>query len=121
MKRKGKSNRSNRSDPQRTLVFASEGVSVYGHVIRPFGQCRFEVDCSDMMKRVAKVAGRMHKREFIKENDYVLVCLRPGEDKKGDIICKYYPSEIKVLKANKELPDTFGDNVGENLNFEFEE
>ena len=121
MRKKGGRERSNRDKPQRTLVYAIGNESVYAHVLKPLGQGRFEVNCSDMVKRICKIAGKLHKREFIKENDYVLVSLRPGDDKKGDIICKYYSTEVKILKDSKELPDTFGEFGKEQYHFGFED
>ncbi|TBU00326.1 translation initiation factor 1A [Hamiltosporidium magnivora] len=105
----------------RSITFAEEGVSVYGQIIRPFGNYRFEVRCSDMITRNCILRGKMLKRDWVQPNDIVLINLREDTPEKGDVLLKYTPAEVKVLRKNKYIPDTFGEEViGGLSNVEFE-
>ncbi|EPR79851.1 Eukaryotic translation initiation factor 1A [Spraguea lophii 42_110] len=102
-----------------TLEYSEEGVSIYGQVLKPLGSCRFKVSCSDSIIRVCKARGSFHRRVWINESDIVLLVFREGEPNKGDIVRKYLPYEVKVLRDSKEIPENF--NREETVtNFEFE-
>ncbi|KAM0678100.1 Serine/threonine-protein kinase 16 [Binucleata daphniae] len=114
------SKKNNRESISRTIPYAKPSQSVYGQIIRPFGQGRFCVNCSDYVQRIAKICGRMHKKTWITIDDFVLVSLRPDEDKKGDIIFKYLQNEVKILRESHQLPEDFGDENKKTYNIEFE-
>ncbi|KAM0688144.1 Serine/threonine-protein kinase 16 [Conglomerata obtusa] len=119
-KKKSGDKKKNRDMISRTITYSTPGLSVYGQIIRPLGQGRFYVNCSDYIQRTAKVCGRMHKKTWITINDFVLVSLRPEEDAKGDIVCKYLPNEVKILRESHQLPEEFGNEDKKAYNIEFE-
>ncbi|EJW04617.1 translation initiation factor eIF-1A [Edhazardia aedis USNM 41457] len=112
--------RKKQDNSERPLSYAIDGESVYGQVIQPLGGSRFEVNCADSITRIAKVAGRMHKRVWIHKHDFVLVSLRESEPKKGDIIVKYFPPEVKVLRESNLIPANFMYDDLSNDNIEFD-
>lgn len=93
---------------------------MYGQIVRPFGSGRFEVVCSDSLLRVCKIRGSLHKRVWIQPNDIVLVLIRENEPHKGDIILKYFPPEVKILRDNKHIPDNFMEEAEKGVNLEFD-
>lgn len=121
MSKKDRKKKAERESVQRSIVYAIENESVYGIIIKALGQGRFEVKCSDMFTRIASLAGKLRKRVWVQANDYVLISLRPDESKKGDIICKYLPPEVKILRESRELPENFGEQDDENADFQFED
>ncbi|KAG0440718.1 Eukaryotic translation initiation factor 1A [Dictyocoela muelleri] len=118
MSKRNKNNNSNEKSA-RSLVYAEEGVSIYGQVIKPMGAGRFEVLCSDSIRRLCKLRGSLLRRIRISPDDIVLICFRIGEPKKGDIVYKYFLSEVKILKDSREIPENFTDEV-DSFNIEFD-
>lgn len=118
MRKKG--GRKQHIDTQRTMVFAEQNKSVYGQVIRAFGNGRFEVACSDSLNRVCKIRGSFRRRVWIQQNDIVLISLRGEEDGKGDIFHKFYPYEIKQLRESNLIPDNFLETENTTTNIEFD-
>ncbi|KAF7684559.1 Eukaryotic translation initiation factor 1A [Astathelohania contejeani] len=112
--------RDKRGNSNRTISYAIEGESIYGQVERPLGNARFEIICSDGVIRICKVRGSLHKRVWIQQNDIVLVSFREGDPNKGDIILKYFPQEVKILRDNKQIPDDFTASMEIPANVEFD-
>ena len=57
------------------------------------------VECSDGKRRLCRVPGRLKRRLWIREGDYVIV--EPWEvqgDERGDIIWKYKPVQVEILR-----------------------
>lgn len=106
----------------RVLVFAEDEGTVYGQILCPLGQGQFKVSCSDGVFRTAKIRGRDYRRVRMGPGDIVLLCIRDGDEKRGDIDRKYMPKEIKILKEDGEITDdTFAiDDKGSGL-VDFEE
>jgi len=98
-KRKGKP-----STAKRALQLRDEGQE-YAKVNKLLGDRRMECLCFDGEIRLAQVRGNMRKWCRIDVDDIVLVSLRDFQDKKVDIIHKYFPEEIRELKKMNEIPD----------------
>ena len=88
-----------------------QGNQVIGIVEQRLGGPRMRVRCFDGVTRIGRVPGRLKRKLWIKEGDYVL-CepweLQPKE--KCDIIFKYTPLQVKHLKEKgiiKEVEDDF--------------
>ncbi|VDO37837.1 unnamed protein product [Haemonchus placei] len=62
------------------------------------------VFCSDNKERVCHIRGRLRIKEYISTGDFVLVELRDYQNYEGDIILKYTPTEIELLKKKNKLP-----------------
>ena len=120
--------------PKRQIRFKKEDAEIYGVVIKALGSCRFRVHCCDGKERLGQLRAGMKKSVRITKDDWVLVGLRTFEtsDEKCDIICKYFPDEVTILKRNGELNmASFGKNNNnddqdaeeedENMAFDFED
>jgi len=81
----------------------------FGIVEQRLGGSRMTVRCLDGKQRMCRIPGRMKRRLWVREGDFVIV--EPwelGGDKKGDIIFKYRPSQVSFLKRKgylKQLDD----------------
>ena len=68
------------------------------------GASRCSVRCLDGNTRICRIPGRLKRFLWVREGDIVLV--EPWEyegDKKGDIIFKYKPVQVNVLKSKGHL------------------
>jgi len=101
-KRKGKKNRGDENEnlQLRYKVFGEE----YAQVRKVLGNCRVEAYCFDDKMRLCHVRGKFKKRVWINKDDFVLVGLRDYQDDKADIIHKYTPEEIRLLRSWGEIP-----------------
>lgn len=88
----------------RELLYAEDGT-MYAVVKATLGAGRVQVEDSAGDLRVCKVRGSMHKREFVRVNDLVLISLREFEtaQKKGDVVWKYTEDEARQLRRYGEL------------------
>jgi translation initiation factor 1A len=88
-----------------------QGNEVIGIVEQRLGGPRVRVKCFDGKTRIGRIPGRLKRRIWIKEGDYVLC--KPWElqpDEKCDIIFKYSPIQVKHLKEKgiiNEVEDEF--------------
>lgn len=98
---KGRSNASDKT--KRELTCAEEG-QCYGNVRKRLGDGRFEVQCSDGTVRLARVRGKLWKRQWISPGDLVLVCLRAFQDARADLVLKFTPDEVRTLRRLGEVP-----------------
>lgn len=55
--------------------------------------------CDDNVERSCRIPGRLRKKIWLRENDVVIVKIWDYDPKKADIIWKYYPHQVKRLKA----------------------
>jgi translation initiation factor 1A len=90
---------------ERELQFKSE-MQEYGQVIKLYGDSRLEIQCTDMVKRIGHIRGKMRKKVWIASGDVVLVALREYENDKCDVILKYTEDEVRKLKKCGEIPDS---------------
>ncbi|MDP4012622.1 MAG: translation initiation factor eIF-1A [Candidatus Nanoarchaeia archaeon] len=70
-----------------------------GVVDQRLGGSRMRVRCFDGKNRICRIPGRMKRRLWVREGDYVLV--EPwelGGDEKADILFKYKPNQVSFLK-----------------------
>lgn len=80
------------------------GTEVLGVLEQRNGASRCTVRCLDGNTRICRIPGRLKRRLWVREGDIVLV--EPWEfegDKKGDIIFKYKPIQVKWLQKNGHL------------------
>jgi translation initiation factor 1A len=54
----------------------------------------------------------MRKKVWINKDDFVLVSLRDYQDDRCDIILKYSPEEVKMLKSYDEIPKNISSSSG---------
>ena len=72
---------------------------VLGLLEQRLGGSRCRVRCLDGKTRICRIPGRLKRRLWVREGDVVLI--EPwefGGNEKGDIIFKYKPIQVKILK-----------------------
>ena len=75
------------------------GNQSIGLLDQRLGASRMRVKCFDGKTRICRIPGRLKRKLWLREGDYVLV--EPwalGGDAKGDIIFKYRHSQVEWLK-----------------------
>ncbi len=75
------------------------GKEVIGYVEQLVGGKRMYVECSDGKRRMCRVPGRLKRRLWVREGDYVIV--EPWEvqgDERGDVIWKYRSAQVEWLR-----------------------
>jgi translation initiation factor 1A len=80
------------------------GNQVLGVLEQRLGGSRSSVRCLDGKTRNCRIPGRMKRKLWVRQGDIVLV--EPWEfegDKKGDIIFKYRPVQVNVLRKGGHL------------------
>ncbi len=82
---------------------------VLGILEQRLGGSRNRVRCFDGHSRICRIPGKLKRRLWVRDNDIVLV--KPwefGGDAKGDVIFKYRPIQVDILKK-KGLLDNLDD------------
>lgn len=74
------------------------GRETIGIVEQRLGGSRARVKCFDGKSRICRIPGRFKRRLWIRENDTILVEPWELDNDKGDIIFKYRPNQIAVLR-----------------------
>jgi len=75
------------------------GKQSIGILDQRLGGSRMRVKCFDGKTRICRIPGRLKRKLWLREGDYVLV--EPwelGGDEKGDVLFKYRPAQIGWLK-----------------------
>lgn len=108
-----------RTKISRSLTFAVENESVYGTVVKEVGNCSFLVDCTDSVRRLCMLRGKLQRRERVCVSDTVLVVFKEGDAKKGYIDMKYTQDEVKILKESGYLRDAM--ESGKNIDIDFDD
>ena len=91
----------------RSLKKDDEGQT-YGFITDNLGNCRFNVECWDGVKRLAHIRGKLKKRCWCNKGDLVLIGLRDFQDDKCDIISKYTEEQVQFLIKKNEISELFG-------------
>lgn len=70
------------------------------------GGSRMKVRCMDARTRICRIPGRLKRRLWVREGDILLI--EPwelGGDEKGDVIYKYRPIQVDVLRRKGMLKE----------------
>jgi translation initiation factor 1A (aeIF-1A) len=88
-----------------------EEATIICGVIRHLGGDYLLVKCLDGYDRKARIPGKLRKKVWIMEGDFVLIGLwAPGSDK-GDVIHKYSRNEVNKLVEQGVIPKEFIDAI----------
>lgn len=79
------------------------GKEVMGIVEQRLGGSRMYVRCLDGKKRICRIPGRMKRKLWVRESDVVIVEPWEYDNKKGDIVLKYRPTQVEWLKYQGKL------------------
>ncbi len=91
---------------KRAITYPDNKDTLFAYVLKPLGDCRFGLKCSDEVERVGVVRGSLYKNTYINVGDLVLIGLRdfgstkPGTKEICDIVLKYTLDEIGEMTAN---------------------
>ena len=87
-------------------VRTPRGREVFGVLKQRLGGSRMSVACFDGKTRVCRIPGRLKRKLWVREGDYLLI--EPwelGGDDKGDVVYKYKPNQVDWLKNNGYIKD----------------
>ena len=82
------------------------GRETFGIIEQRLGGSRMRVRCLDGKTRICRIPGRLKRKLWVREGDFVIV--EPwelGGDAKGDIVFKYKPIQVGFLKQNGYLKE----------------
>lgn len=80
-------------------VKVPRGKQVIGIVDQRLGGSRMRVRCLDGKTRICRIPGRMKRKLWVREGDYLLI--EPwdlGGEEKGDVVFKYRYNQVDFLK-----------------------
>ena len=72
---------------------------------RLMGGSRINVVCADGKSRMARIPGRMKRKQRVRAGDLVIVKPWDIQDDKADIIFRYRRTQAMVLSRRKLLPE----------------
>jgi translation initiation factor 1A len=72
---------------------------------RLMGGSRINVVCADGKSRLARIPGRMKRRQRVRAGDLVIIKPWDIQDEKADIIFRYRRTQAIVLSRRKLLPE----------------
>ena len=72
---------------------------------RLMGGSRINVVCADGKSRLARIPGRMKRRQRVRAGDLIIVKPWDIQDDKADIIFRYRRTQAIVLSRRKLLPE----------------
>ena len=124
MPRGVKTARSMNKAPRREFVTKDyDGSQSYGTVTKILGNGRMMVLLEDSTEKQCTVRGSMRRREWVNNNDVVLVSFRDFDTKTADIIRKYTDAEASELRRLGELvaPDPAIANNDDDVEIVFED
>jgi translation initiation factor 1A len=78
---------------------APRGRQVLGICEERVGGSRMKVRCMDAKTRICRIPGRLKRKLWVREGDILLI--EPwelGGDAKGDVVFKYRPIQVDVLR-----------------------
>lgn len=82
-----------------------EDDEVFGRVTSMLGANRLLVVCSDGEERTCRIPGRMRKKEWIREDDLVVVEPWSWQDEKGDVVHRYTNKEAGEIEDSSLIGD----------------
>ena len=92
------------SSVERVLLTKEPGQE-YACILKRLGGPMLSVKCCDGTLRLAKIRGKLMKRCWMKEGDWILVSLRDFNDKKVDVIHKFNEDEVRKLRKSGDIFD----------------
>ena len=72
---------------------------------RLMGGSRINVVCADGKSRLARIPGRMKRRQRVRAGDLVIIKPWDIQDEKADIIFRYRRTQAVVLSRRNLIPD----------------
>jgi len=82
-----------------------ENNEMFAIADRLMGGSRINVICADGKSRMARIPGRMKRRQRVRAGDLVIIKPWDIQDDKADIIFRYRRTQAVVLSRRKLLPE----------------
>lgn len=95
----------NYNSEQRVRVRLPRNGELFGIIEQRVGGSRMLVKCSDGKIRNCKVPGRLKRALWIREGDTVIVKPWEFDNDKGDVLFKFNPNDVQVLRERGYLKD----------------
>ena len=92
-----------KKNPQSSELILKEQGQEYAKVIALMGEGRVQAICADGVERICHIRGTLRKKVWIVKDDIILVSLRDFQDKKADILVKYFEQEVRQLRSMGEI------------------
>ncbi|MFH1455822.1 MAG: translation initiation factor eIF-1A [archaeon] len=96
--------------PEFVRVRMPRDNEVLGILESRLGGSRMRVRCFDGRMRICRIPGRLKRRLWVREGDTLLI--KPwdlGGDEKGDVVYKYKPNQVSVLKRKGMVKEVIED------------
>lgn len=78
---------------------APRGNQILGICEQRVGGSRMKVRCMDGKTRICRIPGRLKRKLWVRDNDILLIePWENGGDEKGDVIFKYKPIQVELLR-----------------------
>ena len=80
---------------------------MFGIITRILGGNHLEIMYEDEKLRITRIPGKFRRRRWLRTGDLVVVEPWYGldEDKKGDLIYRYHPNQVRTLRNRGMLGD----------------
>ena len=72
---------------------------------RLMGGSRINVVCADGKSRMARIPGRMKRKERVRAGDLVIIRPWDIQDEKADVVYRYRNTQARILSRRKLLPE----------------
>jgi translation initiation factor 1A len=107
-KKKDKKKTAGAPEEEVTRARIPRGREVIGILEQRLGGSRTRVKCLDGKSRVCRIPGRLKRKLWVREGDFVLVEPWEYDKEKGDIVFKYKMTHVEWLRRKgyiKEIED----------------
>ncbi len=81
-----------------TRVKLPKENEVLGIIEQRVGGTRMMVRCTDKVIRNCRVPGRLKRRLWLREGNIIIIKPWELDNEKGDVLFKYYPSQVSWLR-----------------------
>ena len=88
----------NNEEQKPTRVRLPRGKEVIGTIEQRYGGNKMLVNCTDGKSRNCRVPGRLRRKLWLRPNDVVIIQPWELDNDKGDVIFKYRPNQVDLLK-----------------------
>lgn len=106
-----KAKMANDQNEKQNMVYKESGEE-YAIVEKMLGGGRCQITLPDQSTILAIIRGKLRRRRtWISTGDLVLVAIREFQDDKCDIIHKYTPGQLQILKKKNSISDIFMSKV----------
>jgi len=93
-----KNQKPGQSESGKIRVRLPKDQEVFGIIEDRLGGNKMSIHCLDGKSRVCRVPGRLRRKLWLRRNDVVIVEPWELDKDKGDVVFKYRPNQVEMLK-----------------------